>query len=176
MIGWLCTFIVQCYCLSFWFSNKRSAIKSLNWVYIGINLALSAILLKIYDISRTRNMDTLYNIFTVLCPTFANIGFYSKHISSYDELKSEDLTEILIKSAICTGLFFVLAIVLDYRNTRIQSGGLIGAAFVDERAINQAFMPETVRAEGLAASQPNPQNPIQCRSIYMKFTDTFFAL
>ena len=48
LFGWMCTFIVQCYCLSFFFSNKRSAIKSLNWIYIGINLGLSAILLKIF--------------------------------------------------------------------------------------------------------------------------------
>ena len=98
----------------------------------------------------------MFYIFTVLCPTFANIGFYTKHSSRYEDLTTEDLLNILIKSAICTGIFFVLAIILDYRDTRIKSGESMEAAFVDDRAINQAFMPETVRAETLAASQPNP--------------------
>ena len=51
LLSWLCTFIVQSYCLSFAFSVKRSAIKSLNWVYIGLNLALAFILGLLADMS-----------------------------------------------------------------------------------------------------------------------------
>ena len=52
LLSWLCTFVVQSYCLSFVFSVKRSAIKSLNWAYIGLNLVLAFILGILADMSR----------------------------------------------------------------------------------------------------------------------------
>ena len=75
----------------------------------------------------------------------------------------------------CTVLFFNLAILFDYMNTKISSG-TNQPGMVDESQINKAFMPETVRAETIAANQVNLQNPIQCRNIYKKFNNTFFAL
>ena len=173
---WMMTFIVQSYCVSFLFSTKEKAVKHLTNLLLLLNLGIGFILSYIRGVVYNRGLrglsDAIGNMNSILFPCFVNIEFAASHLTS-DNLEINKLKTALFHSSICFVLFFSLAILLDYLDSRIKSSERIP---MPREIAGEIFDPVGTENERQEAVSRTDQHPIQIAEVYKKFNANFYAL
>ena len=170
---WMLTFIAQSYAVSFIFSSKQAALKHLTNVLLAANIGIGFIITFLISNVKSKSFsDVLRHIFSVLFPCYELAGYCLNSIFN-NSFKLEEMQESVIYASLSFALYFSLAILFDFLDTRILNSQHCPVQTVPG---NDIFDPQGVEMEKAQALKSTEEFPIQISNLYKQFTSTFFAL
>jgi ATP-binding cassette subfamily A (ABC1) protein 3 len=172
---WLLSFISQSYFLSFFFKSKEIAFKQMTNIFMLANLGIIAVLHYVTRIQNEKVETDFEKIFYTLFPAYPNIAFCNNALNQL-KINTGDMDEAVYYSLTCTGIFFFIALVLDYKDSRIKRADNSGApAMAAPHQQQDIFDPEVVEQERQLAYQDTAEYPLQVRGV-SKYFYAFKAL
>lgn len=162
---WSLSFITQSYLVSYIFSNKGTAAKSLTMILFSGNVF--SLFLQSGGLDREEH-PSIWFFLDILFTAIPNYNRFNLEVDSADDISNRNI----YTNALSAGIFFLMAMILDFLHCRPRKGDSKKGSDEDisiEANVDQRFDPVSIKSQKAEASDDTGIYSVQVDKVKKKF-------